>query len=274
MSSRPSLQRARVIAGRVLGPLVLPALLIVAYQLFSMHHHSLFFPSVPAIAHAFVATWGPTGLRQDVGPSLYNLGVGYLAGLTLALAVGLVVARREWLYLVVEPLVAFFLSLPPITLIPIFLVLFGIGNAMQQSLIAFAVFFQVFVNTTDGLRSTNATLQHTAAIYRVRRWRKILLIDLPAASPQILAGARTALSLAVLVMIVSELVGAPHGIGAVTLDAQNGFNYPVMWAGMVLTALLGIVLNALFSLAERPFLRRSGLSEATTSSIKYQRSTS
>ena len=274
MTSHHPRRSARALAGRILGPLILPALLIVGYQLYSVHHHSLFFPSVPVIAHAFVATWGPNGLRHDVGPSLYNLGVGYLIGLALALVAGLVVARREWLYLIVEPLVAFFLSLPPITLLPIFLVVFGIGNAMQQSIIAFAVFFQVFVNTTDGLRSTNATLQQTASIYRVRRWRRILLIDLPAAGPQILAGARTGLSLAVLVMIVSELVGAPHGIGAVTLDAQNGFNYPVMWAGMVLTALIGIVLNALFSLAEGPFLRRSGLSEATTTSIRYQRSTS
>ena len=239
-----------------------------------MHHHSLYVPTVPTIAHAFVTTWGPNGLRQDVGPSLFNLGVGYVVGLLLAIAAGLVVARREWLYLVVEPLVAFFLSLPAITLIPIFLVLFGIGDSMQQALITFAVFFQVFVNTTDGLRTTNTTLRQTAAVYRVRRWRRVALIDLPAAGPQILAGARTGLSLAVLVMIVSELMGAPHGIGAVTLDAQNGFNYPVMWAGMVLTALIGVVLNALFSLAERPFLRRSGLGEATTASIKYQRSTS
>lgn len=256
---------------RVSGPLVLPVLLTVGYEFYSLHHHSLYFPTVVTIAHAFVTTWGLNGIKQDIIPSLYNLGVGYVGGVLIALIAGLVVARREWAYTALEPVVAFFLALPPITLLPIFLVVFGIGNKMQQSVIGFSVFFQVFVNTSDGLRTIDRTLTQTARLYHVRGLRKILVVELPAAGPQILAGARTALSLGVLVMIVSELVGAPHGIGAVTLDAQNGFNYPVMWAGMVLTALIGIVLNGLFSVAERPFLRRSGLAEPTSHSLNFKR---
>ena len=130
---------------------------------------------------------------------------------------------------------------------------------MHQILIAQAVFFQVMINTVDGLSGVDEGLLETSRVFRVKGWRKLLFVTLPAAAPQILGGARVALSISVLVTIVSELQGSIHGIGVVVLDAQDNFDYPVMWAGMVFMAILGIALNYLFGFLERPILRRSGL---------------
>ncbi len=239
--------------------LVLPVVLVMAYQQYALARHSLYFPTLPHIADAFRQTWSWHGLRINALPSLQNLFVGYGWGLASALVVGVVVAQVWWLRTAVEPILSFFLALPAVALLPIFLIVFGIGAPMHQFLIAQAVFFQVLVNTVDGMAAVDGALLESADVFGIRGWRRLLLIRLPAAAPQILGGARAALSIAVLVMIVSELVGSVHGIGVVILTAQDNFEFPVMWAGMVFAALLGIILNYLFTLLERPFIRRSGL---------------
>jgi len=244
---------------RLAASLVVPVLLILSYQQYATARHNLYFPSLARIDHAFAVTWGWHGLVKDAFPSLQNLFIGYFWGLAVALAAGVVIAQVWWLKTACEPILAFFLALPAVALLPIFLIVFGIGAPMHQFLIAQAVFFQVLVNTVDGMASIDAALIESADVFSIRGWRRLMLIRLPAAAPQILGGARAALSIAVLVTIVSELVGSVHGIGVVVLNAQDNFDFPVMWAGMVFAAIVGIGLNFLFTLLERPFIRRSGL---------------
>ena len=127
-----------------------------------------------------------------------------------------------------------------------------------MGVIAFAVLFYVLVTTADAIRGIEPVLLDVAAIYRVHRWRRLVFILLPAAVPAMLSAARVTLSVGVLVMVVSEMVGASRGIGAVTLLAQQSFAYKQMSAGMILLAILGIGLNALLSLAERRLLLGAG----------------
>jgi ABC-type nitrate/sulfonate/bicarbonate transport system permease component len=157
------------------------------------------------------------------------------------------------------PVIAFSLTLPPVALLPLFIVAFGIGPELQIGIIVFAVFFTIAVNTVVGLRSVDPTLHDMASSFRISGVRRLTNVLLPAAAPQILAAARSALSVALLVMVVSELVGASRGIGAATFVAQQSFQYPQMWAGMVLLAFLGYGLNRLFTVVERPLLRRLGV---------------
>ncbi len=82
-----------------------------------------------------------------------------------------------------------------------------------------------------------------------------MAIQMPSAAPQIFAGMRTAISLAFIMMIVTEMVGATSGIGFVTVNAQQSFRSAEMWSGMILLAVLGAALNGLFVLAEKRILR-------------------
>jgi ABC-type nitrate/sulfonate/bicarbonate transport system permease component len=189
---------------------------------------------------------GGVFIRTDSGITSF----GALAGRKIATN-----AQRSLLW----PLVNFPLTLPSVALLPILILALGIGPAMQVGAIAFGVFFLVLVNTTAGVRAVDPAMTDIGRAYRIGPGRRLFLLLLPAAAPQIVSAARTALSVAVLVMVISEMVGASYGIGAVTILAQQEFRYTRMWAGMVLLALLGYLLNAGFALVERCTLGRWGV---------------
>lgn len=250
---------------RIAWSLPLPLLLLAGYQVAAVRQQSLYFPPLGDIARAFRSSWLGIGFTQDVVPSLINLAAGYTVGVATGLVAGIALGRLRPVHAALSPVVSFTLTLPPVALLPIFIAALGVGRTMQVCVIAFGVFFLVAVATADALRGTEPVLLDMASVFGIRRSLLLLRVLLPAATPHLLGALRAALSLAVLVMVVSELFGAAHGIGAATLLAQQSFLYPQMWAGMVLVAILGIALNGLFSLAERPALRRSGLLPTTTS---------
>lgn len=249
--------------GRLLWSLILPVALVVGYQLWSARAGNPYFPTIPEMLVSFKETWIGPGFATNVLPSLSNLARGYALGLVLGVLAGVVLGRVPPVRQALNPLVYFILTVPAVALLPLFLIVFGIGPQLQVGVIAFAVFFYVLVTTADAIRGIEPVLLDVAAIYRLRGWRRLLFVLLPAAVPQILSAARVTVSLGVLVMVVSEMVGASRGIGAVTLVAQQSFAYDQMWAGMILLAILGIGLNALLSFAERRLLLRAGYVTST-----------
>lgn len=239
--------------------LALPVALVLGYHLWATHASELYFPPVPAVLEAFVQTWTGRGLVEDVRPSLVHLAAGYTLGLALGVAAGVGLGLLRRLREAVSPVVSFVLTLPPVALLPVFLLVLGVGSQLQIGIVTFAVYLLVMVSTADAVRRIDATLLDVTRTFRLGRRRRVLEVVVPAAAPAIVGAARAALSVAILVMVVSEMVGASHGIGAATLLGQQSFRYAQMWAGMLLLAVLGYGLNALFALAERPVLRRYGL---------------
>jgi len=115
--------------------------------------------------------------------------------------------------------------------------------------------FPILLNTIDGVRGIEPGLEDVARSFRLTRRQRIFTIQLPSAAPRIFAGMRIALSIAFIMMIVTEMIGATSGIGFVTLNAQQNFQVPLMWSGMILLGILGALLNFLFLLLERRVLR-------------------
>jgi sulfonate transport system permease protein len=239
--------------------LILPLLLVIAYQLWASSNDNGYFPTIPGIVEAFRENWLGDGFKTNVLPSLSNLARGYGIGLLLGISVGVLLGRVPLLRRAFGPVFGFLLAVPPVAVLPLFLLVLGVGSQMQIGVLVFSVSIYMLISTADGIRSIEPTLDEVAQVYGIRGPRRLFLVVLPAASPQILAAARISLSLSVLVMVVSEMVGASKGIGAVTLLAQQSFAYEQMWAGMVLVAILGIGLNALFGYGERLLLKRAGL---------------
>lgn len=244
---------------RVLRVVALPAILVVAYEGWATANPSPFFPRLGRIAEAFVSTWGGQGFSRHVVPSLTNLAIGYLAGIGLGVGLGVLLSRSRFIRTAAAPVTAFLLALPAVALVPLFITVAGIGSAMQRSVIAFAAMLYLLVNTTDGLVKVDEGLREMSQVFRIGQLRRLVLVELPSIAPRLLGAGRAALSLAVLIMVVSEMVGASSGIGAVTLTAQQSFDYDTMWAGMVMVAILGVGLNALYGLLEGPILVRSGI---------------
>jgi ABC-type nitrate/sulfonate/bicarbonate transport system permease component len=246
-------------ARRFLRSTGLPLVLVGGYQLYALRGHNLYFPPLGEIASAFGQTWLGPGFTQDVLPSLVNLAVGYGLGVTLGVLCGIGLGSARVAFAMLSPVVSFVLTLPPVALLPLFVTALGVGPSMQVGVIVFGVFFVMLVTTANALRGVDPHVRDMATSFGIKGPRRLAGVLLPAMAAPLLGGLRASLSLAVLVMVVSELVGASHGIGAATLLAQQSFEYAQMWSGMVLLAALGIGLNAGFSALERPVLRRRGL---------------
>ena len=125
---------------------------------------------------------------------------------------------------------------------------------MRISVIALGVCFPVLINTVEGVRAVSPEARDTASMLHASPAERVLRIYLPAALPSIFAGLRVALSIGVVVMVISEFVGEGDGLGGYILFQQSQFNVPETYSGILFLGLLGYVLNRLFLVAERHVL--------------------
>lgn len=234
--------------------LVVPVTAIVLWWVLSAHSTSTYYPPLHTILTAFRQTWLFSHFDSDVVPSLIRLAAGYALAVLLGVFLGVLFGRVAVLDLAFKPVVQFARSIPATGLVPVSIVLLGIGTAPKIWLIAFVCLFPILLNTIDGVRSIEPGLEDVGTTFRLSRRQRIIAIELPSAAPQIFAGMRISLAFAFIMMIVSEMVGATHGIGFVTLNAQESFEIPLMWSGMILLGILGAALNFGFVLLERRVL--------------------
>lgn len=177
-------------------------------------------------------------------PSLKNLAVGYLLTLLIGISAGTALGLLPSFEEVVRPIVEFLRSVPGITLLPLMVVALGLGDSMRVGTIVIAAVWPTLLNTIDGVRSVDLVVQDVARSLRLSRGKRLRRVVLPAAAPQIFAGARTSLSIAVVVMVVTESVGATGGIGYFLLKAEQDFDIASTWGTIILLGLLGYILNS------------------------------
>jgi ABC-type nitrate/sulfonate/bicarbonate transport system permease component len=186
-----------------------------------------------------------TFVTQTVA-TLWRMAVGYVAAAVLGIGLGLLMGRSRAMADLFSPLIEFLRPMPPVALIPILLLLVGIGDQMRLIIITFAAFFPILLNTIDGVRGVHPTLLDVARTFRFRGLDLLCRVIFPAALPQIVAGLRISLAIALIVALVSEMVGATNGLGYFILQQQRGLRIRETYAAMVQLALVGLVLNALF----------------------------
>jgi ABC-type nitrate/sulfonate/bicarbonate transport system permease component len=235
--------------------IAVPLALLVLWGVLSADSDTYYFPPLTDILQTFMDTWVFERFGSDVVPSLTRLAIGYGIACVVAVTAGLALGLSRPLRRATDPIVQFLRSIPPPALLPFGILVLGIGNAMKIFIIAFVCLWPVLLNTIDGVAGVDPTLRETARVYDIGPVDRILRVTLPAAAPQIFAGMRTALSLALILMVISEMVGSTNGIGYFVLEAQRAFAIPEMWSGILLLGILGYVLNAVFLLVERRVLR-------------------
>lgn len=223
----------------------------------------VYFPPPTVIVAQGIDLWfsGPASrlflaetVFDDIMPSLARVIGGWLIAAVVGIALGTALGRSRTGMDYVGPIFAFMRAIPPPTLIPVFIVLFGIYNSMKLATIVFGAVWPILLNTVDGVRSVDPVQTETARSFRTSRYRWITMVVLPAALPKIFAGLRLSLSIAVLLMVVSELVGRTSGLGYQLIFAQRQFDFTIMWAWIVLLGILGWGLNALLLVVERRVL--------------------
>lgn len=224
-----------------------PILAIAGYGAATTLAPNPFFPPIPLILKRFSDLWLFKKVPTDVLPSLANFATGYVIALVVGLAIGIVIGRVQWLNDMAQPLIHFFRSVPPIMLVPPLVLVLGIGDTSKVFVIALGAAFPVILTTIDGMRQVDPALLDVSKSIRLSNFQTLRNIILPAASPAIFGGAQTALQIALILMVSSEMVAATHGVGFLTMQAQATFNAPSVWAGILLLALLGFLINVAFS---------------------------
>ncbi|HEY6255946.1 MAG TPA: ABC transporter permease [Xanthobacteraceae bacterium] len=239
-------------AGLALG---LPAVLVAVWWVASAGSANFYFPPLQTIARMFVEVWVSPRIFDDVLPSLARLAAGYFAAAALGLLIGIPIGLSRGLRNLTEPVLEFLRAIPPPALVPILILFAGIGDTMKTLVIVSGCIWPVLLNTVEGVRGRDEVLEEVAQSYRIGALARLWHFIIPSASPQMFTGLRQALSIGIILMVISEMFAASNGLGFAIIQFERSFAVPEMWTGIILLGLIGILLSLLFRLAERRILR-------------------
>jgi len=239
---------------RLLFVVALPALLVVVWWFASAGSTDVYWPPLRTILETFPEVWTGERLRSDVLPSLLRLAAGYTLAAVAGVVLGTVIGSYRRVRAVCEPVLEFLRAVPPPVLIPVITLFAGIDDTMKITVIASGCVWPVLLNTVEGVRAVDPVLTETARSYGITGAARLRAVVLPSAGPQIFAGLRQALSVAIILMVISEMSAASNGLGFTIVQFQRGFAIPDMWTGILVLGLLGFVLSVLFQFVERRVL--------------------
>jgi ABC-type nitrate/sulfonate/bicarbonate transport system permease component len=252
MNGRRTSASARL--GRFAEAWWLPVALFVAWLYFSAGSKDFYFPPLRTILEVLWRDLTAGPLLPYLGISLANMAAGLAAAIILGIGFGLLVGEYSTLRRAAMPTLNFLRAVPPAAIVPMIIIAMGIGSAPKVFIIALACLWPVLLNTIDGVRGVSPQLVDTARAFRIPRslyFRRLLLM---AALPQIMAGVRVAIAVALVLMVISEFFGASSGLGFYINESKQRFAMAETWAGTLLVGLLGYVLSAVFLLTERSLL--------------------
>jgi sulfonate transport system permease protein len=240
--------------GRALVGLLVFVVALAVWEAWARSEGSFLVPPASEVAERAWQVWPTTDFVTTVGASLKRLAAGFAVGAGIGVAFGLVMGSSRGTRRTLEPLMEFFRAIPAVAIVPAAIVILGLGDAMRVSVIAFGVCFPVLVNTIEGVRAVSPEARDTASMLQVGAVERIFRVYFPASLPSIMAGLRVAVSIGLVMVVVSEFVGEGDGLGVYIRFQQSQFNVPEMYGGILFLGLLGYVLNRLFLLAERRVL--------------------
>jgi ABC-type nitrate/sulfonate/bicarbonate transport system permease component len=228
-----------------------PLLVLAILWFWSAGSDVFYFPPLKDVLTTFKDTWLFDRVGSDVVPSLVRLFIGYFIAVAVGVGGGIALGLSPVLRRTTAPIVEFLRAVPAPALLPFALLVLGVGNDSKIFVIAFVCLWPILLNAVDGVAGVDPTLVDTGRVYRIPARDRLRHVVLPAAAPQIFAGMRTSLSLALILMVISEMVASSNGIGYFVLQSQRSFAIPEMWSGIILLGILGYAFNAVFLLLER-----------------------
>jgi ABC-type nitrate/sulfonate/bicarbonate transport system permease component len=233
-----------------------PVVTLVAWEVFGRLHVLPEYLSAPSLIVAGLWELASSGeLFGALAASLYRVVLGFAigtaAGLIAGLGAGLMPRVRHFF----DPLVSFLFSIPKIAFLPIFLLLFGLGHASKISIIAFSVFFPVFLASRHAVLSINPIFIWAAQNMGTPQRTVFFRVIIPATAPQLFAGIRIGLAHAFVVLFAAELIGSKVGLANIISFGEEWVRFDLMFAGIVCFAVLGFISDRLLMALRRRVLR-------------------
>ncbi|MDQ0080626.1 NitT/TauT family transport system permease protein [Variovorax boronicumulans] len=218
--------------------------------------------SPPSAVIASIAQLVDTGqLWKHMAASLQRSLWGLLLASFSGVVLGLLIGSSRRLAAIVDPVLQLFRQTSAFALFPVFILFLGIGELSKVAIIFWASFWPVLLSTVSGVKQVDRLLVNSALSMGASQRFIFFKVVLPASLPSIFTGVRLAGAYSITALVAAEMIGAHSGLGFLTLNSQETFQIPTMYAGILLLAVLGLVLNYLLALLERRLLRwRRGLS--------------
>ncbi|MCV2396272.1 ABC transporter permease [Actinotalea sp. M2MS4P-6] len=212
--------------------------------------HGFNFPTPPEVVEAAVDLWQKGLLQEDVMASLGRVLSGFLLGTAAAVPTGFLMGWYVVARGIFEPWIQFFRTIPPLALLPLVLVLMGIGETPKIFVIFLAAFLASVISTYQGVVSVDRTLINAARVLGANDWIIFSRVVVPASTPFILVGMRVGLGSAWATLVAAELLAAQAGIGHRMQFAQIYYDLPTIFVGIVLIGVLGLIMDRLLLAAE------------------------
>ncbi|GHS98502.1 ABC transporter permease [Synergistales bacterium] len=178
---------------------------------------------------------------------------GFALGFTVAVSLGLLVGWFRPLEKFLDPLLQAFRQTSALALFPVFILFFGIGETAKIAIIYWGVQWPILLNTITGVKNVEPLLIKSARSMAASNSVIFFHVVLPASLPYIFTGARLSATTSILILIAAEMVGAKAGLGFLVFDAQQKFEIPRMYAGILLMSMLGFTANYLILHLERKY---------------------
>lgn len=200
--------------------------------------------SFPKATDVAVTMWRDSDvLLAESLATLRRTMVGFFIALVVTLPLGILIGRISLLADIIEPLIEFLRPLPPIAMIPISMMVLGIGDAAKLVVVIYGASFPILINTVDAVRVQDPMQSRVARSLRLTTFERMVFVDLPSAMPRIVAGIRLSITVALLLAIVSEMILSTDGLGDYLSRAHSSFNMTKVVSAILAIAVLSVLVT-------------------------------
>jgi NitT/TauT family transport system permease protein len=230
-----------------------PILLLMVWEILVRFHwiNPLFFPAPSSIVTTFLKLARTGDLWLNVGVSLRRLLLGFVIGGVPALLLGIVMGLTRPIRLFIDPLIASTYPVPKSALLPLVLLIFGLGENSKIAMVAMGVFYPVIMNTVTGVLQISKIYFDVGKNFGASRWKVFKTIALPGAAPFIITGIKLGIGMGLILISIAEMVGADSGLGYMIWNAWQLMDVETMYVGLFVIAFLGFAFTLLLDEIER-----------------------
>jgi ABC-type nitrate/sulfonate/bicarbonate transport system permease component len=214
-----------------------------------------FFPAPSSIIAKLVEMARSGELTENVLISLQRIVLGFLIGGVPAIVIGIAMGLWRPIRALVDPLIVATYPIPKSSLLPLILLIFGLGEMSKVMMVAIGVFYPMAINATAGVLQINEIYLDVGKSFKASPWDTFRTIALPGALPFIMTGVKLGAGLALILIAVAEMVGAKSGIGYMIWSAWETFAVAKMYVGLFVIALIGFAISLLLNEIERRVIR-------------------
>ncbi|OMQ23878.1 MULTISPECIES: ABC transporter permease [Rhodococcus] len=238
------------------GTLISLTVGLVIWQLLSMRYDPSTLPGPQSTARAAWDLIEDGTLLDSTIASMKRIAIGWALGVIVGVPVGLVVGEIPWVRRLLDPYLQFFRFVPPISLVTLAIIWFGIGESSKIFLIFYTTVFVIVLNTVAGTLSVDQSRIQAARTFGANRFQVLTTIILPSVIPHIVVGARLAMGNSFLTIVSAEIVAAQVGLGSLIWTARNYGQTEWVFVGIITLGLLGLIIDSAIRWISRTLLSR------------------